>query len=210
MTTDVNMPITIRIIHNPWPHTVPIEKLFDILKKIAEDAAERIKTRHLSGDYKKPKLAIVILDPTAPTSKPSEDSILAIIMIGEGAQANLRNALSKAFEQRDHGMDIGAMARAHSHRLPDGAFRYGHGFSVDGTDGGASGLSQKQDRNEGTTIASEFNCAVQEAREMWEEDVANPGDFYWFCNQNLPEGRVMQAALCKSQFGCEALEHESV
>jgi hypothetical protein len=207
MTTEVNMPITIRIINNPWPHTVPNHRLLEILRGIAEEAAERIKQRHTAGIYEKPKLAIVILDPTAPQSRPSEDAILAIILIGEGAQDNLCNALSKAFEQRDHGRNIGAMATAHSHLLPDGAFRYGHSFEVDSTMGGASGLTQKQDRDEGTTIASSFNRGIQEAREQWEEATGDPGDYYWFCDQNLPEARVKKAAQLVSGVGIEAPEH---
>ena len=193
MPDRIQVPFSVKIVQNPWEHTVPTMELEVILATIAAETAERLVKRYRSGLYEVPALAIVILDPTAPPSRESEQAVLAVVIIGDDAVECVPNAFSKAFEHRDHGIDNGAMVMAHSHLLPDGAFRHGHSACVDGTIGGASALTTVQDRAECTIFLAQLNLAVQERRTAWETNVGNPSHADWFCNENLPEERVKRA-----------------
>lgn len=184
--------VIVRLVQNPWSHMVPDGDLFELLHELGIETAVRIQERYDRNEYESAKLAIVLLDPTAPSSRPSEDCVIAIILIGDGAEQNITNAAGKAFAQRDKGINIGAMVYAHKHLLRDGSFRYGHGFCVDGTPGGASGLREDEDRYEGTIFAAGLNYRIYAIIAHWEEQ--NP-DGKWYCNKDLPDERFRVAGL---------------
>lgn len=190
MPEDEVLPVTVRVFLEPWGHSVPTRRLGAILMRIADEAAARIRERSKQGMYEGCNLAVVILDPTAPASRPSAECVLAIILIGDRAEEYLTFALDKAFQYRDHGMNNGAAIAAHKHLLADGATRWGHGVCVDGTYVGPSGLRCIEDRLEGTIIAAEFNWEIFRLREAWEEE--HPGG-NWYCNQDVPSERVRAA-----------------
>jgi hypothetical protein len=185
--------VDVRIIQNPWLHSVPTKVLGEILMRIAALTAERIRTRKEQGIYEESRLAIALLDPTAPMSRPSEQCVLAIILIGDDAEEFITFALDKAFEHRDHGMNNGAAIAAHKQVLPDGATRWGHSACVDDTTFvGASAQLSIVDRLEATVFGAEFNCEIHRTREEWEKD--HPGGD-WYCDQGIASERVREAAV---------------
>jgi len=180
--------VIVRLVRNPWPHTVPDAQLFETLEELAHEAARGIRVRRDRHEYAEDaNLALVVLDPTAPVSLPSEQCVLGIILIGDGAENNITNAASKAFEHRDKGVNIGDLVYGHKHRLADGAFRWGHSACIDGTHVGASGLLEGEDRYEATLYGAGFNYRIECIRIHWEGEHSGGS---WYCDEDKPELRL--------------------
>jgi len=171
----VTLAFEIRLVTNPWPDTVP--SLLDLLATATRRRAEHIAEQAAEGNYRRESLALVLLDPTAPLSRPTGDAVLAVISIGEEGTRFAPNAMAKAAEHRDHGLECGALALTQKHRLSDGDFRNGFSAEVNGTIVGASGQNSLQDQLEATLFAAEFNYEVARARSDWEEQQGRGG---WF------------------------------
>jgi hypothetical protein len=129
-------------------------------------------------------MGFVILDPTAPPWKPSEECALGFLTVGADSDRLLIVALAKASLARDHGLSAGAVLYSQPHRVADGYFRWGHTANVEGTIVGGSGLTEVQDRFEAQMVAAEFNYQIARARELWLE--ANPGR-PWLCSDGPGE-----------------------
>jgi hypothetical protein len=182
------MPLSleIRVITNPYVRSIPDSEFVTIIRAAAEARAEDIERRSQNGEYTRASMSFVILDPTAPSWKPSEDAVLAMIIIGPDGRDFLPNAAAKAIEHRDHSADCGVLVYAQSHRLADGDFRFGFSACVEGTYVGGSGLSEIQDRYQATVLAADINYRIAEARQKWAEKNT---DGYWFGNQHEPAER---------------------
>jgi hypothetical protein len=167
----------IRLVNNPWPETVP--DFSEILTHAAEDRARGIAERVANGDYRRDSMAFVVLDPTAPISRATEDAVLAMVCVGEDGPRFAANAMAKAAEHRDHGLECGSLALAQKHRLADGDFRNGFSVEVGGTIVGASGQNSLQDQYEATLLAARLNYEIGRARLAWEEAQGRGG---WFSN----------------------------
>lgn len=123
------------------------------------------------------KMSFVILDPTAPSGALADDIVMAIAVIGSGANFFAPNAMAKAFCYRDHGVDGSGLVNTQNHRMADGSFRFGGAAEVAGTIVGGSGQTELQDRYQSTVFAADINYAVAAARQRWEE-ANGPGRWY--------------------------------
>ncbi|MEO7617346.1 MAG: hypothetical protein ABIS59_00730, partial [Candidatus Saccharibacteria bacterium] len=81
-TTVMALAVNIKLFADPYSHTFPAVELGLALKEIAAELAETIESRHATGEFPRNSFGVVILDPTAPTSRPSEECIMATIAIG--------------------------------------------------------------------------------------------------------------------------------
>jgi len=182
--------IVVRLFANPWPESVPTERLTQILETVARHRAEDLEERAASGEYAHAMISIAILDPTAPLTRPTDEALLAVIEIGEGAANATPNALGKACAHRDHGVDFGTLLMAQRHRIADGEFRRGLSSDVNGTITGASGLTGIQDQFQAGVAAAELNYGVGAARIEWEET----NSFRWSTSDGQPSERYRALA----------------
>lgn len=180
------MIVHVRHLTNPYPHTFPDDTFHDMLVDIAEDRAADIEQRHADGEYSRDSMGFVLMNPTAAISTPSMQAILAVISVGPTGKDFIPNALAKAVSTRDRGVECGAQVYSLPHMLPDGSFRYGYAAVVDGTIDGGSGLTEYQDRYQGTLLAADYNLRTADARKIWSEE-QGPGR--WYNNQNEPGER---------------------
>jgi hypothetical protein len=177
---------TVYLIRNPWGETISDDELYELICEAAVKRADSIAREFDNAEYPRDSMGFIILDPTAPMSRPSEDCVLAIITIGPNGADFVPNAAAKAFEHRDSGVECGVLVYTQPHRLADGDFRYGFSVCVDGTYVGGSGLSEVQDRREGTKLAADFNYGVGAARKLWTDAV---GSGHWFDAEDQPSRR---------------------
>jgi len=117
--------------------------------------------------------------------------LLAIVAIGREGERFIPNAIAKAVQHRDKGVLTGYGVYVDLTQTEDGDFTYGFSTQVDGTIGGASGLSELQDAAEAGHALVAFNYHVRSARKAWRD--ANP-DNRWFCDQDLPRTLYTQMA----------------
>jgi hypothetical protein len=181
--------LNIRVVTNPYSRSIPDTDFTAIIRAAAEARAEDIERGSRRGEYPRESMSFVILDPTAPSWKPSRDAVLALIVIGPDGISFLPNAAAKAIEHRDHGTDCGVLVYAQNHRLTDGDFRFGFSVCLEGLYVGGSGLSEIQDRYEATVLAADINYRITAARERWAEKHA---DGYWFGDQHRPSEQYAQ------------------
>jgi len=174
-----------RIFQNPWSHTVPNGQLFQIINMVADKRAEHIERQFDAGAYEDKSFGLVFLDPTAPQWKPSSETLLAAIEIGEGAENLIPNAIAKAVWHRDHGQLAGYGVYTDLTTSADGDFAWGYSTTVDNTIGGGSGLNELQDACEVGHALVTFNYLVRVARKAWLQDTKKKRPS-WFCDQNEP------------------------
>lgn len=183
--------VQIKVFPTSWEHRVPQPMLEQIIQDIAGRRAEEIEAAHSVGEYSRDSMGFVLMDPTKPLSVPSEQAIMAIIAIGQNGADFVPNAAAKAFTTRERGVDSGELVYAHQHQLGDGEFRYGFGATIDGTNGGASGATEIQDRYQAAVLCADFNLEIQQAQAAWEKD--HP-DGRWYCNVDQPNRRYLDVA----------------
>lgn len=192
------MPLSleIRLVTNPYARSIPDSEFTGLIRTAAEARAEDIERGSRTGEYPRASMSFVVLDPTAPAWKPSDDAVLALIVIGPDGMSFLPNAAAKAIEHRDHGTDCGVLVYAQNHRLADGDFRFGFSVCLEGMYVGGSGLSEIQDRYQATMLAADINYRINAAREKW---AASHTGGYWFGDEHEPAGRY---AHIWTQTGC--------
>jgi hypothetical protein len=171
---------------NPYPETIPDDAFYALLDRVVAARAADVSARHAQGEYPGDSMGFCLLNPAAPDSAATEDTVLALASVGADGNKFVINAIGKVFAHRDHGVDCGAMVYSQNHRLADGDFRFGFSVSVDGTLAGASGLSELQDRYQGTLLAADFNLRVAEARGAWGKTVSGA----WYSNSDSPGKRA--------------------
>ncbi|HWI32225.1 MAG TPA: hypothetical protein VNT50_12095 [Microbacterium sp.] len=87
-------------------------------------------------------------------------------------------------------MSDGQLVYSEAHRLPDGSFRFGYSVEVDGTQVGASGLTELQDRYQATVLAADLNYRIAAARTEWAKDFAGER---WYANEQVAPDRFRDA-----------------
>lgn len=182
----MTLSVSVQLFADPWSHLFPLEELGSAIKSIAEATAAEIEARHATGEFNKTSFGIVLLDPTAPLWKPSQDCVLAIIAIGEEGAKYTLNGLAKALEHRDHGFDCGIGVYVRPESLTDGDFKWGYSYQDGSMIAGGSGLSEIQDRLIVGKFVVELNYRIASAKKAW---VAANTDNGWYCNQNIPSVR---------------------
>lgn len=198
----------VRIHHNPWNHRVPDERLVEILTSIVKDRETHlrheimktnlIKGEGLEGTDARPSFAFVILDPTAPISRPSEETILAVLEIGPNSQDYIPYAIAKAIWHRDHGRRSDYGVYVDTLTSADGDSAWGFSCQVDDTIGGGCDDAQEMAEYEAGVALVTFNHQVRKALREWFESQEERPD--WFCNSNQPDKRftgAVQAALTR-------------
>lgn len=186
-----------KILANPYPHTIPDSEFSLLINSIAQRLRDQIYADYTAlepGQFhhlRRSSLGLCVMNPTLPRSTPAQDAVMTLIAIGLEGEDYLVNAVGKAVTHWEMGQDCGIGAYVEPHRLPDGAFVYGHSAEVAGTIVGASGATEQQDRSMATRFAAEFNSCVADTRKRWRE--ANP-DHKWYCNQDKPDQRFTKIA----------------
>lgn len=177
----------VRVFLNPWSDTVPNGQLFQIVQMVADKRAEHIERQFQAGEYERDSFGLVILDPTAPVSRPSSETLLAAIEIGPNGEHCLPNGIAKAVWHRDHGQPAGYGVYVDLTTSADGDFCWGFSTQVDNTIGGGSGQNELQDACEVGHALVTFNFLVRQARKAWFDERAKADARpSWFCNQNEP------------------------
>lgn len=188
----MSIPVLVRILGiSPYPHSVPDKQFLEIISNAVMHRAKEIEQWYDDGVATRNSFAFCLLDPTAPLWKPTDDCVLAVATIGPVGEQFLPNAIAKAFEQRDHGVDCGVLTYVQKHRSPDGDFRWGFSVNLDGTIVGGSGLTEYQDRYQCILLAAEFNYGIWSDRTAWEKVHPKEGDpsWSWYCDTNEPGER---------------------
>lgn len=176
----------IHIISNPYVDMIPDEEFFKLVAGVMADRADDIARRFVAGEYPRNSMGFVVLDRTAPLWKPSDKCVLIVAAIGDEGKDFVSNAMAKAIEHRDHGVDCGVLVYTQKGRLAEGDFRYGFSVCIDGLYVGGSAQSELQDRYQCTLLAADLNYRVDSAIKAWEEKT---GKGSWYCNENLPGRR---------------------
>lgn len=171
----MTLQVRVHIFNNPYPYTIPA--FADLFSSAVRARADDIERRHAAGEFERNQMAFSVLDPTRPPSASDEAVVLALALVGEGADFFAPNALAKAFALHDHGAEGSALVTTDTHRLPDGSFRFGGAVEVAGTIVGGSGQTELQDRYQCSLLAADLNYAIGTARKAWEA-VNGPGR--WF------------------------------
>lgn len=174
----------IRVHQNPWDHTVPNDKLAEIIHAVADRRAEHVLKQYEAGNYSRNSLGVAILNPTAPLWQPSSETLLATIAIGPEGVRFVTNAIAKAVEHRDRGLLAGFGVYVDLTQSADGDFCYGYSTQVDGTIGGASGQTELQDVMEAGHALVSFNYWIRQARKAWLDGREERP--HWFCNLDEP------------------------
>lgn len=177
------LPTRIRFAHNPYADTIPDPQFEALVTACVQRRAADIIERFESGEYSRDKIAFVVLDPTAPQFRETDDCILFVAIVGE-AEFFAPNAYAKVAARRDHGVGDGELVYAHPHRLADGSFRFGYSVNVDGTLVGASGQTEIQDRYQATVLAADLNYQLTATRQEWARDFV--GERWYAAEQVAP------------------------
>jgi hypothetical protein len=178
------------VFRNPYEQTIPSVEFDSILDQLFSVRAEDVARRYAGGEYARDSMSFVILDPTAPNSAAAEDIVLVVGCVGPTGMAYAPNAMAKVAAHRDHGIDGGILVYTQNHRLADGSFRAGFSVSIDGTQVGASGQTEAQDRYQATVLAADFNYRVVLARERW---ATQHGPGRWYAAKEEPPQRFLRA-----------------
>jgi hypothetical protein len=174
----MSLDVKVTIVHNPYPDTVPDDKLRYAITQAAEDLADELEI----GEYRRNAIAFCVMDPTAGVRVDNRNAVMALVTIGD-ARGFLDNAVAKAFEHRDYGDNCGVLRYTQLHRLPDGTFVFGHSANVDGTIVGGSALLEIEDRWAAFNFGSRINLAIQRIREKWLKDHPH---HKWFAYNGAP------------------------
>lgn len=185
------MYIGIKVLSNPWLHSVGGDGLMTIIHRVAVARAAHVAKQFAAGDYKRESLGLAIMNPSAPISADSMDALLATVAIGPEGDSFVPNAIAKAVQHRDSGQLAGYGVYVDLTRTQDGDFCYGFSTQVDDTIAGASGQSELQDACEAGHAAVTFNYLLRSHRKEWVD--AHSGN-RWFCNIDEPAGLYTRLA----------------
>jgi hypothetical protein len=174
------------VLRNPYPQTVPDANFAELVRNSVAARAADIEARSQSGEFGRDSMAFVVLDPTAPRSKRSDEVVLLVASVGPEGARFVPNASAKAFEHWDLGTDCGVLVYTQNHRLADGRFGFGFSAELDGTIVGASGESELQDRFQAISLAAELNYRIGAARSAWEE---GGGRQEWYSVPSRPDAQ---------------------
>jgi len=173
----------VHVLRNPYAQTVPDANFIELVRQSVEARAADIERRSRSGEFGRDSMAFVVLDPTAPRSRRSDDVVLLVASVGPEGARFVPNASAKAFEHWDLGTECGVLVYTQNHRLADGRFGFGFSVELDGTIVAASGESELQDRFEAVSLAAELNYRIGAARSVWEEG----GKQEWYSVPSRPD-----------------------
>lgn len=179
--------VDVKIVRDPYSHTIPTPVLRALLVTIAAKLEYRLQSDLPA--FKRPSLGLVLMDPTVPWL-PGVEAVLAYVAIGPEGHSYTINALAKAVDHHNLGQDCGISAYVQMHRQSDGCFMFGHSAKVDDTIVGASAQSEIDDRRLAACFAADFNAEVCAALKLWKEQ--HP-DHKWRCNQNTPREDLLSA-----------------
>lgn len=186
--TELQAPqVDVKIVRDPYSHTIPTPVLRAMLVTIAAKLEYRLQSD--LPKFVRPSLGLVLMDPTVPWL-PGVEAVLAYVAIGPEGAKYTPNALAKAVDHHNLGQDCGISAYVQMHRQSDGCFLYGHSAKVDETIVGASAQSEIDDRRLAACFAADFNAEVCAALKLWKEQ--HP-DHKWRCNQNTPREDLLSA-----------------
>jgi len=174
---------TVKMLRNPYRHLISDNDFLIELQAMATRRAEDVFQRHQQGQYRRSSLGMCLLDPTLPLSVLSTNAVLALIAIGEEGESYLVNAIAKACEHRDFGLDCGVLAYIQPHRLSTGRFRFGHSACIDGTFVGSSAQLEIHDRYQSTLLGADYNVTVSGLHEDW--SAMHGGK--WLSEDNQPD-----------------------
>jgi hypothetical protein len=174
----------VKLLSNPWDHTVPHAKLYDLLVQVAESRANHIEKMHAKDEWPRASLGLALMIPGAPRNWMAEDAILATIAIGMEGQRFVVNAISKAFYHHDHGVPAGYGRYVDLAASADGDFCYGYSAKVDNMIAGASAQTEIQDACEAAHAAATFLYFIRRERGVWIDQQPEPP--HWFCNVDEP------------------------
>jgi len=176
----------VRLMQNPWEHTIPDEELFQIILRVAQSRAAHVELMYNDGegDWRRGSLGLAFLNPAAPNWQPTPDTLLATVAIGPEGEDFIPNAIAKAAYHRDHGLPAGFGVYMDLSMSIDGDFCYGYSTKVDGQIVGASAQTEHQDACEAGHAAVSFLYFVRKARTEWMmKQETRP---HWFCDMNEP------------------------
>jgi hypothetical protein len=176
--------VKVKVLRHPYPQTIPNNEFDALLAELSDRISQDIDRNHAAGKYRSGSLGLCILDPTLATTIASAESVLALVTMGDEGRDFLPNAVAKACETRDFGVNCGTLVFAQPQRLADGQFRWGHSAIVDGTIVGASGQVGIQDRALSEQFASDFNVEVNLRRMRWAEQ--GRSGYQWFADPDRP------------------------
>ena len=176
--------ITVKLFRNPWDHTIPDLRLYDILDLVAARRAEHVEKMHERGEWPRNSLGLAFLNPAAPRWQPTPETLLATIAIGDEGERFVVNAIAKAAYHRDHGVPAGYGAYVDLSMSIDGDFCYGYSTQVDGLIAGASAQSEIQDACEAGHAAVTLLYYLRKARAEGKQE--QPSEPHWFCNLDAP------------------------
>jgi hypothetical protein len=174
----------VRLMQNPWDHTIPNEELFEIFTRIAKTRAGHVERKFGEGEWYSNNLGLAFLNPAAPMWQPTPETLLATLSIGPRGDEYVVNGIAKASEHRDHGVPAGYGVYMDLAMSRDGDFCWGYSTKVDGMIVGASGQTERQDACEAGHAAVTLLYLLHEARATWKEQRDEPN---WFCNKNQPD-----------------------
>jgi len=183
-----------RLLTNPWEHSVPNERLYELVYAVAKSRAQHVERMYLdgTGEWPRASLGLALMIPDVPSSWVAEDAILATIAIGEEGDRFVENAVGKAFYHHDHGKPAGHGVYVDLAASMDGDFCYGFSTKVDNMIAAASGQTEIQDACEAAHAATTFLYFIRRERGEWKLRQPNPP--HWFCDQDEPSSLFTQVA----------------
>jgi hypothetical protein len=176
--------ITVKLFRNPWDHSIPDQRLYDLLDRVAISRAVHIEKMHASREWPRNSLGLAFLNPAAPNWQPTPETLLATIAIGDEGERFVVNAVAKAAYHRDHGVPAGYGAYVDLSMSRDGDFCYGYSTQVDGLIAGASAQSEIQDACEAGHASVTLLYYLRKARAEWKYGQLN--EPHWFDADDKP------------------------
>lgn len=192
--------VEVKLLSNPWEHSVPDTLLYDLLSQVGESRAKHVEKQHDGGNGEWPRdsLGLALMIPHAPRAWMPEDAILGTIAIGEEGERFVTNAIGKAFYHHSHGEPAGYGVYVDLAASMDGDFCYGFSAEVDGMIAAASGQKETQDACEAAHAAATFLYYIRRERGGWmEKQTERP---HWFCDEDLPDSNFTHVASRRSIF----------
>jgi hypothetical protein len=183
--------VVVRLMMNPWDHTIPNNELFGMLMSVGESRAAHIEKMHERGEWPRNSLGLAFLNPAAPLWQPTPETLLATIAIGPEGERFIVNAVAKAAYHRDHGVPAGYGVYMDLSRSRDGDFCYGFSEEVSGLIAGASAQTEMQDACEAGHAAVTLLYYLRKARADWKVVAEDP---HWFDDEDRPSAMYTRMA----------------